>query len=144
MKRNVRYIDDLLSTLKKSKKYLNEAYVFEDDFNQEQDMYGENPYSGEEGYEEEPPYGDERGYGEERMPMHHGEHGGEGEGESEEEKAMHASDVIRHEPIIGKIRETAIDGLKKYSNDPTSALYEFFKKVFLESDKVLTDTGSSK
>ena len=52
MKRNVRYIDDLLSTLKKSKKYLNEAYVFEDDFNQEQDMYGENPYGGEEGYEE--------------------------------------------------------------------------------------------
>ena len=64
-----------------------------------------------------------------------------GEGDSEEEIAMHAQEVIQHEPIIGKIRETAIEGLKKYSDHPTSSLYEFFKKVFLESDKVLTDTG---
>ena len=61
---------------------------------------------------------------------------------SDEEKAMHVNDVIRHEPIIQKIRETAIEGLKKYAEDPTSSLYEFFKKVFLESDKVLT--GGSK
>ena len=64
-----------------------------------------------------------------------------GEGDSEEEIEMHAQEVIQHEPIIGKIRETAIEGLKKYSDHPTSSLYEFFKKVFLESDKVLTDTG---
>ena len=64
-----------------------------------------------------------------------------GEGDSEEEIAMHAHEVIQHEPIIGKIRETAIEGLKKYADHPTSSLYEFFKKVFLESDKVLTDTG---
>jgi len=64
-----------------------------------------------------------------------------GQGDSEEEIAMHAQEVIQHEPIIGKIRETAIEGLKKYSDHPTSSLYEFFKKVFLESDKVLTDTG---
>ena len=63
-------------------------------------------------------------------------------GGSEEEIAMHAQEVIQHEPIIGKIRETAIEGLKKYADHPTSSLYEFFKKVFLESDKVLTDTGS--
>lgn len=63
------------------------------------------------------------------------------EEESEEEAAMHANEVIQHEPIIGKIRETAIEGLKKYSDHPTSDLYNFFKKVFLESDKVLTDTG---
>ena len=67
-----------------------------------------------------------------------------GQGDSEEEIAMHAQEVIQHEPIIGKIRETAIEGLKKYSDHPTSSLYEFFKKVFLESDKVLTDTGSKK
>ena len=67
-----------------------------------------------------------------------------GDGESAEEVAMHAQDVIQHEPIIGKIRETAIEGLKKYADNPTSSLYEFFKKVFLESDKVLTDTGSKK
>ena len=64
-----------------------------------------------------------------------------GQGESEEEAAMHAQEVIQHEPIIGKIRETAIDGLKKYADHPTSKIYEFMKKVFLEADKVLTDTS---
>ena len=67
-----------------------------------------------------------------------------GQGDSEEEIAIHAQEVIQHEPIIGKIRETAIEGLKKYADHPTSSLYEFFKKVFLESDKVLTDTGNKK
>ena len=67
-----------------------------------------------------------------------------GQGNSEEEIAMHAQEIIQHEPIIGKIRETAIEGLKKYADHPTSSLYEFFKKVFLESDKVLTDTGNKK
>jgi len=67
-----------------------------------------------------------------------------GQGDSEEEIAMHAQEVIQHEPIIGKIRETAIEGLKKYADHPTSSLYEFFKKVFLESDKVLTDTGGKR
>ena len=67
-----------------------------------------------------------------------------GQGDSEEEVAMHAQEVIQHEPIIGKIRETAIEGLKKYADHPTSSLYEFFKKVFLESDKVLSDTGTKK
>ena len=50
-----------------------------------------------------------------------------GQGDSEEEIAMHAQEVIQHEPIIGKIRETAIEGLKKYADHPTSSLYEFFK-----------------
>ena len=67
-----------------------------------------------------------------------------GQGDSEEEIAMHAQEVIQHEPIIGKIRETAIEGLKKYADHPTSSLCEFFKKVFLESDKVLTDAGNKK
>lgn len=66
------------------------------------------------------------------------------QGNSEEEIAMHAQEIIQHEPIIGKIRETAIEGLKKYADHPTSAIYEFFKKVFLESDKVLTDTGNKR
>lgn len=66
------------------------------------------------------------------------------QGDSEEEIAMHAQEIIQHEPIIGKIRETAIEGLKKYADHPTSAIYEFFKKVFLESDKVLTDTGNKR
>jgi hypothetical protein len=115
---------DILKELKVLKKQLNEEYLFngnatpmDDD---EIDMYDD-----------------------ENMPMEQ-EPQQASEGDSQEEIAMHAQDVIQHEPIIGKIRETAIEGLKKYSDNPTSALYEFFKKVFLESDKVLTDNGSSK
>jgi hypothetical protein len=54
---------------------------------------------------------------------------------------MHAQEVIKHEPIVAKIRETAIEGLKKYSDNPTSSLYEYFKSVFLDSDKLLTGKG---
>lgn len=67
-----------------------------------------------------------------------------GQGDSEEEVALHAQEVIKHEPIIGKIRETAIEGIKKYADHPTSSLYEFFKKVFLDADRVLTDNGGGK
>lgn len=98
--------------------------------------------------------GEEQGMmgGEESMPqdgadprmVQQPQQGQMGQGDSEEEVAMHAQEVIQHEPIIGKIRETAIEGLKKYADHPTSSLYEFFKKVFLESDKVLTDTGVKK
>jgi hypothetical protein len=117
---------DILKELKVLKKQLNEEYLFngnatpmDDD---EIDMYDD-----------------------ENMPMEQEPQPQQAsEGDSQEEIAMHAQDVIQHEPIIGKIRETAIEGLKKYSDNPTSALYEFFKKVFLESDKVLTDNGSSK
>jgi len=92
----------------------------------------------------EMPMGDEE-MGYEDDGYYEGEGGqGASEGDNAEEQAMHASEVIKHEPIIGKIRETAIDGLKKYADNPTSSLYEFFKKVFLESDKVLTDTGNKK
>lgn len=64
-----------------------------------------------------------------------------GNGDSEEEIAMHAQEIIQHEPIVGKIRETAIDGLKKYADHPTSELYTFFKDVFMSSDKLLTNKG---
>ena len=117
---------NILKELKVLKKQLNEEYLFngnatpmDDD---EIDMY------------------DDEGMPMEQEPQQQQA----SEGDSQEEIAMHAQDVIQHEPIIGKIRETAIEGLKKYSDNPTSALYEFFKKVFLESDKVLTDNGSSK
>lgn len=117
---------DILKELKVLKKQLNEEYLFNGDSTQmdddEIDMYDD-----------------------ENMPMEQEPQQQQAsEGNSPEEIAMHAQDVIQHEPIIGKIRETAIEGLKKYSDNPTSALYEFFKKVFLESDKVLTDNGSSK
>ena len=85
--------------------------------------------------QEDMPMGDEEAYYDDE-PMDDAP-----EGDSAEEQAMHASEVIKHEPIIGKIRETAIEGLKKYADNPTSPIYEFMKKVFLEADKVLTDTG---
>lgn len=64
-----------------------------------------------------------------------------GQGDSEEEKAMRAQEIIKHEPIVAKIREISIEGLKKYADHPTSDLYSYFKSVFLDSDKLLTKTG---
>ena len=121
----------LLEELKTVRGQLSEAYIFND-----KDAYadeeGEMYQGGDEQIEQDEPMQQE-------APQEQ-----VGDGESAEEVAMHAQDVIQHEPIIGKIRETAIEGLKKYADNPTSSLYEFFKKVFLESDKVLTDTGSKK
>lgn len=112
---------EMMDELKVVRKQLNEAYMFDDE-------ESVNPYE------------------DEGMMNHEGEgmvnHEVE-QGESEEEKAMHAQEVVKHEPIIAKIRETAIEGLRKYSDNPTSEIYTFFKKVFLESDKVLVD-GSNK
>ena len=121
-------IKNILEELKVLKTQLSEDYLFND----------------EEGVMEDP-----QGMGEQMPPqdpsmMQQQPQQMMGNGDSEEEIAMHAQEVIQHEPIIGKIRETAIEGLKKYADHPTSSLYEFFKKVFLESDKVLTDTGNKK
>ena len=125
-----RFISNLMEDLKKTSQYLTEVYDFDD----EEEMYGSE---GE---------GMEPGMGEEPNPALVGQQqqGVNPQMQSEEEAAMHAQEVIQHEPIIGKIRETAIEGLKKYADHPTSSLYEFFKKVFLESDKVLTDSGNGK
>ena len=136
MKNKVNFIKELLKDLDKNYKYLSEAYIFDG-----QEGAPEGP-----GMEEDPEMmGDPQMQG--KAPqMAQNEPGEDPNGamQNAEEQAMHAQEVIQHEPIIGKIRETAIEGLKKYSDHPTSSLYEFFKKVFLESDKVLTDTGSKK
>lgn len=108
----------LMNELDGVKKALKEAYIFDDE-----DM----------GMGEMPP--------QEGMPQG-GQ--GEGEGESDEEKAMHAQQIAQHEPIIMKMREIALQGLQKYSDQPLSVLYEFFKKVWMEADKVLTDAGGKK
>lgn len=112
-----------MKDLSRTSKYLKEDYIFNGpDDGGEEPMGDEGPVQG---------------------PMPQQQQGQmQGGDENAEEKAMHAHEVIQHEPIIQKIRQTAIDGLKKYSEDPTSSIYEFFKKVFLESDKVLTDDGS--
>lgn len=118
-------VKQILEELKALKTQLSEDYLFNGD------------EDGEMGYDEYDEMGDDV---DPRMVQPHG-NGGQEEVNSEEEVAMHAQEVIQHEPIIGKIRETAIEGLKKYSEHPTSKIYEFMKKVFLEADKVLTDTG---
>ena len=120
MKKNFNNVIEELKTLKKQ---LSEDYIF----------------NGEEG-----PMDDRMGAEMQQPPMEQPQGEPMVQGNSEEEVAMHAQEVIQHEPIIGKIRETAIEGLKKYADHPTSSLYEFFKKVFLESDKVLTDVGGKK
>ena len=124
-----KFVNELLEDLKKTSKYLKEDYIFND---------GEAPM--EPGMEGEIPQEPGAPVADPTVPQQQAQ--AAQQGDNAEEQAMHAQEVIKHEPIIGKIRETAIEGLKKYSDNPTSKLYEFFKKVFLESDKVLTDTGS--
>ena len=132
MKTNKNFVESLLKDLKKTSRYLSEDYIFNDQESQAVDpIETENPEMASpqvDQPQQQPAVGQD-------VP---------GAMQSAEEQAMHAQEVIQHEPIIGKIRETAIEGLKKYSDHPTSSLYEFFKKVFLESDKVLTDTGHKK
>ena len=120
------FVNGLLKDLKETSKYLSEAYIFDDQQGAPSEPGMEQPNPAIAGDPTVP----------QQQPVV------AQQGDSQEEIAMHAQEVIKHEPIIGKIRETAIEGLKKYADNPTSKLYEFFKKVFLESDKVLTDTGS--
>lgn len=114
------YLDRFINDLDKASRYLTEDYMFDGDGDDDMEYYQDDMQG--------------------QIPNRDSQNGDE----NVEQKAMHAKEVIQHEPIIQKIRETAIEGLRKYSEDPTSSIYEFFKKVFLESDKVLTDDGSSK
>ena len=125
-----KFVNALLEDLKKTSVYLKEDYIFNDEDGPMGPEGMEGGMPGEEPMRQPDPTQPEQ------QPQ------AAQQGDNVEAQAMHAQEVIKHEPIIGKIRETAIEGLKKYSDNPTSKLYEFFKKVFLESDKVLTDTGS--
>lgn len=44
--------------------------------------------------------------------------------------------ISQFDERIAKIREICLDGLKEYAEDVNSAQYGFFKKTFLEADKV--------
>lgn len=117
------FINEMLRDLNRTSKLLKEDYMFDDEEMPMDDDMMRNP-----AVENDP-----------TMQPHQQQP----QQDSQEEVAMHAQEVIKHEPIIGKIRETAIEGLKKYADNPTSKIYEFMKKVFLEADKVLTDTGKN-
>jgi hypothetical protein len=139
MGKNTKFVNELLKDLKRTSKFLKEDYIFNDGPDGgygPEDEYGDME-GGEEGMRGHNPAVENDPTAPQNMRQHQ-----QPQPDSAEEQAMHAQEVIKHEPIIGKIRETAIEGLKKYADNPTSKLYEFFKKVFLESDKVLTDTGS--
>lgn len=123
MRDNKRFLEGLLKDLKRTSKYLTEAYIFDD----EDAMGSEEPGMPQEMYGEEP---------DPTVPQQQAQ--AAQQGDNAEEQAMHAQEVIKHEPIIGKIRETAIEGLKKYADNPTSEIYAYFKSVFLDSDKLLT------
>ena len=124
---------NILKELKSLKAQLTEDYIFNDEDGMMDDGMGAE-MSPEMGAEQQPDPSMVQSQQQQMM----------GQGDSEEEIAMHAQEVIQHEPIIGKIRETAIEGLKKYADHPTSEIYNFFKKVFLDSDKVLTGEGKGK
>ena len=121
-----KFLNDILKDLRNTSKYLSEAYIFDD-------------HEGAPGAPGEPEMTPM-----DNPPMEQPQAPQMQQGDSAEEQAMHAQDVIKHEPIIGKIRETAIEGLKKYADNPTSEIYNFFKKVFLDADKVLTSDGKGK
>lgn len=123
MEKNIKTILEELNNLKQQ---LSEDYMF----------------NGDEGAMEDPTaMGGEEPMGEPQPQMVQPQQQVMAQGDSEEEIAMHAQEIIQHEPIVGKIRETAIEGLKKYADHPTSDLYTFFKDVFLSSDKLLTNKG---
>ena len=124
---------NILEELKSLKAQLTEDYIFNGEDGMMDDGMGAE-MSPEMGAEQQPDPSMVQSQQQQMM----------GQGDSEEEIAMHAQEVIQHEPIIGKIRETAIEGLKKYADHPTSEIYNFFKKVFLDSDKVLTGEGKGK
>lgn len=84
--------------------------------------------------------GDEDGMGQQQISQNINMSQGSDDNK-EAEIAMHAQDIIKKEPIISKIRETAIEGIKKYSDNPIGDIYLYFKDVLLKSDKLLTGTG---
>ena len=40
---------------------------------------------------------------------------------------------------VAQIRKVALDGIQEYANDINSPLYNFYKKIFNECDRVMTD-----
>lgn len=43
--------------------------------------------------------------------------------------------------VINNIRSLALQGIQKYSDEVTNELYEFYKKIWAECDKLITDAA---
>ena len=132
MKKNNNFVKNLLKDLEHTSKYLTEAYIFD----------GQEGAPDAPGMQEQPHMDADPTMQQQQPQM--AQQTAPDAAQSAEEQAMHAQEVIQHEPIVGKIRETAIDGLKKYADHPSSEIYAFFKDVFLSSDKLLTGKGGKK
>ena len=94
MEKNENFVKDLLNDLKNTSKYLSEAYIFDD----HAEVPGE-PGVGPEGYAE--PQGVDPTIPQQQPQAAQ-------QGDSAEEQAMHAQEVIKHEPIIGRIRDIVV------------------------------------
>ena len=68
----------------------------------------------------------------------------EGEGQEEyqgnEDENATSVDMDDNE-VVNQIRALALQGIQKYAEDVTSPLYEFFKKIWAECDKLITDAA---
>lgn len=106
---------NLANELNHYKKLLKESYVFD---NNDPSEYEEQPY-----FED-----DENDYDE--RPMRNQE-------ETEENVPLEMDD----NEVVNKIRSLALKGIQKYSEEVTSPLYEFFKKIWAECDKLITDAA---
>lgn len=47
-------------------------------------------------------------------------------------------------PIISQIRKLALDGISKFASFTESNEYQFFKKIFLECDKAISNNNKPK
>lgn len=43
--------------------------------------------------------------------------------------------------VVNQLRKLALKGIQKYSEEVTSPLYEFYKKIWAECDKLITDAA---
>lgn len=104
-----RSLNGTIRDINRYARIIKEAYVYDED---EPQMNGQ--YANGEG---EMPQDDEMGHAEQMM----------GGGEDEALK------------IVDQIRELALDGIQYYKDNVDDPKYEFFKKIFLDSDKALSE-----
>ena len=115
-KKNFKEVLNEMKQVAESMKSFNEAYIFDD---------------------EEPGMGPQP---EPQVPMQ----GETGVDDKKMQGIVNAQTILQQEPIIGKIRDIAIEGLKKYADNPLSEKYKFFKSVYLDSDKLFTNSEGGK
>ena len=114
-----KFIKNLLEDIDKTSKKLNESYILNDE--DSLDELADDQLADAEDSEIEPDDNIEA------VPA---------------ETEITDDNTFKQDPNISAIREAALDGLKKYSNDVDSEMYIFFKKIYLESDKIVSQKSS--